>query len=376
MGEQGRVMNKKQASVTAAVVGTAVGVAGLAVLAMPAGAGTAPVLPTVSAEQLVQQVLSTKSAPALSGTVSATNNLGLPSIPGLGEASKFLSGSNTQVRVWTDGQGKGRLALPSSASEETIVFDGTTLWDWDSATNTVKKSTTDKVEHPAKPDAAKPDAAETATDPAAAAKQIIGLISKDSTVKVDGTATVAGRPVYQLVLAPKPSERTMLREVRISLDSETKLPLQLSVLANGSTTPAFQIGFSQLTIGAQDESQFQFTPPAGAKVTTVDPKQQTEKPKDLANAVKPTIVGEGWDTVIVTKLPTGTLDKTQGDKGEKNSMDPNALLKQFGKPVSGAWGSGYELSTSVGTALITTDGRVAAGAVPLQVLTSALENAK
>jgi hypothetical protein len=69
------------------------------------------------------------------------------------------------------------------------VFDGTTVWDWTSANSTVHKQTgsSDKV-HPDKP-----SSGEVATDPAQAAKQIIALISKDSTVKVDGTATVAGR---------------------------------------------------------------------------------------------------------------------------------------------------------------------------------------
>jgi hypothetical protein len=53
-------------------------------------------------------------------------------------------------------------------------------------------------------------------------------------------------------------------------------------------------------------------------------------------------------------------------------LDPKALLERFGTPVSGAWGSGRLISTAVLSVIITEDGRVAAGAVPQQVLIEAL----
>ncbi|GAA3432113.1 sigma-E factor regulatory protein RseB domain-containing protein [Kutzneria kofuensis] len=348
------------------------GVVGLGVLAMPAGAGPAPVLPQVSAQDLVQSVLTTKSVPALAGTVTATNNLGLPAMPSLGQAARFLSNGSTSTQVWTDGQGKGRISLPNGTSEETVVFDGTTVWDWTSSNNTVRKETgaPDKA-HPEKP-----SSGEVATDPAQAAKQVIALINKDSTVKVDGTATVAGRSAYELVLAPKPTERTMLREVRIAVDSETKIPLQLSVLANGNAQPVAQIGFSKLEIGKQDPALFTFTPPANAKVVTGDAQKQADKAAGAAKDLpEPQFVGTGWDTVLVQKLPAGTLGSS-GKAKEGQSIDPSKLLGQLGKRVSGPWGSGYEISTAVGTALILDDGRVAVGAVPQQVLVDALASVK
>jgi hypothetical protein len=48
------------------------------------------------------------------------------------------------------------------------------------------------------------------------------------------------------------------------------------------------------------------------------------------------------------------------------------LVSALGKPVSGPWGSGKLITTSVMSAIVTDDGRVAAGAVPEQVLTAAL----
>jgi hypothetical protein len=48
------------------------------------------------------------------------------------------------------------------------------------------------------------------------------------------------------------------------------------------------------------------------------------------------------------------------------------MVKRIGKPVSGPWGNGWVVQTAVGTVLVTSDGRVAAGAVPQQVLVEAL----
>ena len=57
----------------------------------------------------------------------------------------------------------------------------------------------------------------------------------------------------------------------------------------------------------------------------------------------------------------------------RDDRHPNAPdLSAIGTPVSGTWGSGRLITTAVGSAIITDDGRIAAGAVPEQVLTDAL----
>lgn len=49
------------------------------------------------------------------------------------------------------------------------------------------------------------------------------------------------------------------------------------------------------------------------------------------------------------------------------------MLEQIGTPVSGEFGSGTHVQVAVGGAVITDDGRIAAGAVPRQVLVDALD---
>lgn len=328
-----------------AAAGIAVaGVVGLGLLAVPAGAGAAPVLPEVAPEELVASVLQA-DPDAFAGTVELDNSLGLPALPDMPQAG---DGTST-ARIWSDGDDGGRVQLPTDDGERTLVSDGDTFWAWDSADRTVVTGS--------KGDAERPDA--DLADPTAAATEAIRTLQSSSTVTVDGTAEVAGRGAYELVLTPAPDERTLLREVRIAVDAEQRIPLRLTVLATGSSDPVLQVGFTELTFGAQDASLFTFTPPPGA--TVEEPPADGVRPEGdrPEGAVAPNVVGDGWDTVVVASIPTGA---------EAEGMDLSAL----GTPVSGPWGSGTLISTAVANAILTDDGRVAAGAVPEQVLTEAL----
>jgi len=359
-------MNTKRTALGVAATGTAAGIVGLVVMALPASAGgTPPPLPPISAEALVQSVMTTH-IPAMSGTVSIKENLGLP-IPLLPSGGS----DGVAARVYSDGAGKARIQLTKRMSETTIVEDGSTLWIWDSADKSVRKIPHESAQR----------TAEEMADPATAAKQIVSAIQEQSTVSVDGTAEVAGRPAYQLVLTPKPTEKTLLREIRVAVDNETRLPLRLEVLANGQADPALRIAFTEFSPGAQDGNLFQFSPPAGAKVTEQKPgdKIDPKAARDLLTQINPQFVGTGWDTVVVGKVPSDLLAKAtqaQGGNGNRGNVDVTALLRQFAKQVNGSFGTGWVVSTKVGGALFTADGRVALGAVPEQVLIDAVGQAK
>ncbi|MCE7008522.1 DUF2092 domain-containing protein [Kibdelosporangium philippinense] len=361
-------MNTKRTALAVAGAGVLAGVIGLGVLAVPAGADEPPpVLPQISAEQLVESVANAK-IPALAGKVSAQENLGLPIklLEGFGNAS-----------VWADGQNRFRATLPGKGSERTFVEDGGTAWIWDSARNTVTKVPHGQQATPEKL---------AGKDPATVGKDLLGLVRQYSDVKVDGTARVATRPAYELVVTPKPTERTLLREIRIAVDSETRIPLRLQVLANGQADPAVKVEFTELNVGPQDANLFTFTPPPGA---TVKERTDADKPHDSAEARKGVedflsglnlkTVGEGWDTTLVAKLPgdlSSMLGQAAGQGRGRGDMDVSGMLKTFDKEVSGPYGTGYLFSTKVATALVTTDGRVAVGAVPEQVLTEAIGQVK
>ena len=336
-GRNGRAGRSPAATVAAGIA--VAGVVGLGLLTLQGGAGAQPALPPVSPEDLVASVLKAEPGP-FEGSVQLDNELGLPALPNLPQAA---NGTST-AQVWSGGDHKGRVQIPSPTGERTLVSDGTTFWAWNSDDRTVTKGTR-------RPDQSSP----TMADPTKAATDALAALQPTSTISVDGTDEVAGRPVYALVLAPKPTERTLLREVRIAVDAQERMPLRLTVLAQGSTTPALQIGFTDLTFGPQDPGRFTFTPPAGATVKDApsrDAQQQQQRDK-------PTVVGDGWDRVIVEKVP-------------QNNPDRAKQIAGLGTPTSGPWGNGRLVKTAVGTAIITDDGRVAAGAVPEQVLSETL----
>ncbi|HXP19282.1 MAG TPA: hypothetical protein VN840_06505 [Streptosporangiaceae bacterium] len=124
-----------------------------------------------------------------------------------------------------------------------------------------------------KPGSAKPQAVASAPPvaeltPLQAADKLLAMVGPTTKVTVPGTTTVAGRAAYQLVIAPR-SSSSLIGQIVIAVDAKTYLPLQLQVFARGSSSPAFQIGFTSLTIGQPSMSNFTFTPPPGAKVKTV-----------------------------------------------------------------------------------------------------------
>ena len=267
-------MQPRKKALVAAASGTAIGLAGLAFVAMPAGADEAPPeLPAVSAEDLVQSVL-TADAPALRGTVTVSEQLGLPRRTARRRLARPRRGAGVQRRQRQDQAGgqAGRHGEHRRARRRHRLV-------YNSADNTATKVTL--------PEGVEKHEGVTEngqlTDPTAAAGEMLQAVREYSTVTVDGTARVADRPAYELVLTPKPAERTLLREIRVAVDSETRLPLRLEVLTNGTTEPALEIGFSEFAVEQQPADLFTFTPPAGAKIDEVTPEA---KPQDQAEAGK------------------------------------------------------------------------------------------
>lgn len=338
-----------------------------------------PPLPAKTAEQLLVD-LQGATVDGLSGTVVQTADLGLPSIPGMGGDSSSLtsliSGTHT-LRVWYAGPDKARVALLGTLGESDVIRNGADVWSWSSKDNTAKH--VDLSGAPAA-DQSERTPAETMTPQAAAAK-VLAAVGPTTEVSTSGTATVAGRSAYELVLRPKDSG-SLVSAVRVAVDSETSVPLRVQVVGAADKT-ALEVGFTSVDFTTPDAAQFAFNPPPGAKVTEVKaPKVSETKKTDLTPAEKKaaqkkvgeatTVVGEGWTSVVVSKVDLGSTfgDTTKADQGRDGgqlAQTLNALPK-----VSGAWGSGRLLAGTAFSAVITDDGRIAVGSVAPEVLYTAL----
>ncbi|WP_092978890.1 LolA family protein [Actinopolyspora lacussalsi] len=382
-------MRRRNIALTASA-GVAAGALGLTSMTLPAGAQS-PQLPQVSADELVASVMES-DPPALAGRITVHNELGLPALPGAGEAGELLSGGDKSMRVWYDGQQRQRISMSNGSDETTVVDDGNTVWKWDSAERTVVKyshgDSSRGESGTERPDAGTPADPSELTQPSEIAQRLVGKLRETSTVQVDGTASVAGRNAYELVLTPKPNERTKLREVRIAVGAENRIPLRVEVNTNGSSDPALRAGFSELSTGEQDAELFQFTPPENAKVRTPEkPEERSSVPSreedpDSGDGNRLRTEGTGWDTVVLSRLPENAMRSSAGDgeqsgagAAESGETGVRAMAERMGSPVSGSWGHGWVINTSVGSAILTSDGRVVAGAVPQQVLIEALRDA-
>ena len=340
-----------------------------------------PALPERSAAQLLVDLQTARPA-GFSGTVVETADLGLPPLSGLtggtGEAdlSKLVAGSNT-ARVWYAGPETVRLALLGTLGETDVIRNGTEVWVWRSAGNTATHLTVPAGAANHRPGALPPGMPST---PQEAADAALAAIDPSTSVTTTGSAKVAGREAYEMVLAPKDSA-SLIGQVRLAVDAKEHIPLRVDVYAKGANDPAFRVAFQQISFAVPDAQQFAFNPPPGATVTREQPSEVAKDKALAANekaeiakrkaqhkapatpASEPRVVGSGWTSVVIARMPSGGAGGT-----ERQQL--TAVLNGLPK-VSGSWGAGRLLQSKLFSVLVTDDGRVLAGAVAPDLLYAA-----
>jgi outer membrane lipoprotein-sorting protein len=273
--------------------------------------------------------------------------------------------------------------------ETDLIRNGTTAWLWQSDSNSVTKllipaGRGDHAREPVMPKAP--------LTPQQAAQQVLKVAGRSTRVTTEANVTVAGQAAYQLVLAPKASGSQIAR-ITIALDAQhLSVPLRVQVFAKGAASPVFQVAYTSLSFVTPAASNFNFTPPPGAKVHTAGlpggwtgyaPGQQ---PEGMASGTQ--VIGKDWTAVAVLPaadvLPGGGLSRVAGAgsaagvagqaarsvSGGGGAINGSAMIGALllaAHPVHGAWGSGKLLHTSLVSMLIT-NGHVLIGAVTPSVL--------
>ncbi|HEX3712130.1 MAG TPA: DUF2092 domain-containing protein [Trebonia sp.] len=370
-----------------AVPGAAVAVTAVVVAALqiPAAQAT-PDLPARTPAQLLASLSTDAKVPPLTGTVVETASLGLPQLPKTGSQSSLtslLTGSHT-VKVYYQDATHYRLAVPQPQAETDVIANGSKVWLWQSSADSVTEFTAPADQ----PGQAEKKLPATPLTPQQAANQVLAAVGKTTLVSVQANVMVAGEPSYQLVLAPKDS-RSLVGRVVIAVDGKYRVPLRVQLFAKGASSPAFQVGFTDLQFVAPSAANFSFTPPSGASVDKVNvsgDKAGTSTAKPDTSGVGS--YGKSWLTVV--SFPQADLTKGfgTGAASSASANNPNAYsasgqgvgvssqellnaLLGSAKPVSGAWGSGTLVSTSLVSMLIT-GGKVYVGAVKPSVLYAAV----
>ncbi|WP_454778034.1 LolA family protein [Georgenia muralis] len=359
--------------VPAIVVPAAIGAGSLVVAGQ---AGAAVDLPDLTAEEVL--VLAAEhEVESFSGAFEQTSDLGLPELPGgmaggpgpgstdpaavVGEVLAALT-QDRSGRVYADGPERVRVQLLDRFDQVDLVRSGTQVWLYDSAENTATHLTlpAEAVQGGA--------TTEHALTPEEVAARFVAAAEDGADVTVGEDRLVAGRPAYELVVDPR-TEDTLVDSVSLAIDAETGFPLAVAVRAVGQQDPALSLAYTSFDPVAPDPGLFAFEPPEGAEVV------EKELPEGLAGA-RPEgphgtdrppggdathalpfagtdgvrLDGSGWDAVLVAATGADLLD------------DP--LLDQLTTETEG----GRALTTSLLTVLLTDDGRVLAGAVPLERL--------
>ncbi len=331
-------------------------------------------LPARSAVQLFADVQGATGT-SLSGTVVQTSNLGLPEIPGLtgqgsgspastsGGASltSVVSGTHTW-RVWSGGPTQSRVALVSGSGESDVIRNGADVWVWSSAEKSAVHHTLSAKDAGA---ATTPSSSPTdlPTTPEQAAAKALAALDPSTAVTTAGTAVVAGRQVYELVLDPR-TDATRVAQVRIAVDAEKHVPLRVQVYSTKEANPAVEVGFTSVDFTAPDTRQFAFTPPAGTSVSEGS-ATGAQAPAGSTPPAEPKVVGTGWSSVVVAALPAQYATAS-------TQKQVQTLLSSIPE-VSGDWGSGRVVDGTLVSAVITDDGRVAVGAVDPAALYAALK---
>ncbi|MCF3122686.1 outer membrane lipoprotein carrier protein LolA [Streptomyces arenae] len=370
-----------------------------------------PDLPKITAKELIEKIAASDTQ-QLSGNVKISTDLGLPSMGGMaggfagggagggddgdgkGSAAdpksklmELASGTHT-LRVAADGPDRQKLSVLDDAAEYSLIHNGDDVWAYDSASNEAYHAkdagADDSSGKGADKDVPKDLKGELPATPAEFAEQALKAVDGTTSVQVDGTAQVAGRDAYRLVIKPKQSGSTV-GQITVAVDAETGTPLKFTLTPSSGGAAVVDAGFTKVDFGKPSASTFDFTPPKGAKVTEADDHADGKhgakggnakggkefKEEDL-NDLK--IVGEGWSTIAELKLPGGQGLPTAGS----GDVPPDAqkLLDSLGDQVSGKFGSGTVFSTRLINALVTDDGKVYVGAVTKDALVKAANAAQ
>lgn len=354
----------------------AVTVAGGAVL-VPSLASADPDLPPTTAAELLVDLAAAQAQP-FSGTVVQTTDLGLPELPtsgGQGSDLTSLVAGSTTVRLWYGGPELARVAVLGTLAETDVVRNGQDLYVWRSDSNTAQHLTL--PEHEAAPPDAQAPPVPGGASPADAAEAALAAIDPTTAVSLDGTASVAGRDAYELVLEPRDAD-SLVGEVRLAVDAVTSFPLRVQVTARGASEPAYENGFESVTFETPAPEVFAFSPPPGATVTELEPggpgsiggpgspggslPGAAKPPMETAGST-PSVVGDGWTSVLVLRgVDPAVVSESVGGEGL------GATLLQAFRPVNGEYGTGRVFGSSLVSVLMLDDGRTLVGAVPPAVL--------
>ena len=329
---------------------------------VPMAASGAVDLPDKTVEELLE-FAAASDVDALSGTIEQTSELGLPDLGGLmgSRTTRAQVPSRPPPTSRTSSRSPRAPTPPTSSSTASApACRCSTSWPSATSTSTARRTrpgTSTARRRPPRGSRCPSDAdleqyGDRATT-AGRALQTPDQMLDDALARLDETtevtvgtdARVAGREVYELILAPR-TEDTLVGELRFAIDGENGVALAASVTARGASEPAFEVAFSRVELRRP-----------GCRIPDVHARRRHRRGRRGDPAAdpgrvgagalrrasrrmprRPTVVGEGWSAVVGASHDGRVRRAIQG-------LDPEQLGMLDG--VTSAVDGGRVLQTSL-----------------------------
>ena len=176
-------------------------------------------------------------------------------------------------------------------------------------------------------------------------------------------AVVAGRPAYELVLAPR-DQAPLVAQVRIAVDAGTHVPLRVQVYSTKLANPAVRGRLHRRRLRARPtRASSRSTPPPGTTVTAGRPSRPRRRPPEPA--ATPTVPRRRAARSSAPGGPPSSSPTSRARSRGGPVADGAAQLTACSGPCPrfGYLGQRHVLSGTLFSAVLTDDGRVAVGAV-------------
>jgi outer membrane lipoprotein-sorting protein len=283
-------------------------------------------------------------------------------------------------RLWLADDGRARLELQSSDGDAQIVVDGERFMVYDATSETAYVGRLPRDE--------KPRGERKAS--LADVQRGLARLGEAWTLSGAQPSSTAGQPSYTVRIAPK-DDGGLLGALEVAWDAVRGMPLRAAVYAQGAADPVLELEATDISYGPIAAGEIDATPPAGAKVTEIDPPAgvdadgkpvhvegveavaqrldfELSAPEELAGLPRRTVrlvrFGEQTGAVSVYGRGLGAILVFQS-KAEAEQAPRRSGLTLPQVNIDGA--TGTELATALGTMLTFESGGVhytVVGSVP------------
>jgi outer membrane lipoprotein-sorting protein len=259
-----RISTRRLLSICALSLALVVGVGAVA-LAATGGDGPKPAPKPLA--NAVEDALNAPDVPGISARIDFTNNL--VDASSLQGADPILTGASG--RLWASPEGGGKLRLELQAEDglgggdSQLLVDGQEFWLYDGGSETVYRGTLPEEKGSHQGDMTVPGIGKIETE--------ITEAEKHAEISGATPSSTAGQPTYTVRVAPR-HDGGLLGGVELAWDADNGIPLRGAIYSSDSSEPVVQLEATDISFESIPASDFEITPPAGAKVVDLNPEEE------------------------------------------------------------------------------------------------------